>query len=49
MDPKFPQLDMYYVAEVLSELLSRTRGYDVKVVLTPKEGAASPKQEPTGG
>jgi hypothetical protein len=28
--------DMYYVAEVLSDILSRERGYQLKIVLTPK-------------
>lgn len=27
----------YYIASVLSDLLSRQRGYPVEIVLTPKE------------
>lgn len=29
--------DPYYLAQVLSELLSKQRGYPVEIVLTPKE------------
>lgn len=31
--------DPYYIASVLSDLLSRQRGYPVELVLTPKEEA----------
>lgn len=29
--------DLYYVASVLYELLSRQRGYTIKPILTPKD------------
>lgn len=39
----------YYVAEVLSDLLSRQRGCEVKIVLTPKGPTKDTQTNSTGG
>lgn len=42
--------DPYYVAEVLSDLLSRQRGREVKLIVTPKDPSEKTKEEgPAGG
>lgn len=30
-------LDPYFMAKVLSDILSRERGYPIKIILTPKD------------
>ncbi len=39
----------YYAAEVLSDLLSRQRGREVKIVLTPKDPTKDTQTNSTGG
>lgn len=41
--------DPYYVAEVLSELLSKQRGREVKIVLTPKGPDEESQTNSAGG
>ena len=41
--------DPYYVAEVLSDLLSRQRGREVEIVLTPKNSGEDAQIDSTGG
>ena len=41
--------DPYYAAEVLSDLLSRQRGREVKIVLTPKCPDGEAQADSTGG
>lgn len=41
--------DPYYVAEVLSDLLSRQRGYEIKIELTPKEPSVEAPSNGAGG
>lgn len=41
--------DPYYVAEVLSDLLSRQRGRKVEIILTPKEPNEAAKVDSSGG
>ena len=41
--------DPYYVAEVLSDLLSRQRGREVKIILTPKEPNEKIEEDPVSG
>ena len=41
--------DPYYAAEVLSDLLSRQRGREVKIVLTPKEPGEKTEEDPASG
>lgn len=41
--------DPYYVAEVLSDLLSRQRGREVKIVLTPKDPSEEVQPDSAGG
>lgn len=41
--------DPYYVAEVLSDLLSRQRGREVQIILTPKEPDEGTRADSAGG
>lgn len=41
--------DPYYVAEVLSDLLSRQRGRDVQIILTPKNTDENGQTDSAGG
>lgn len=41
--------DPHYAAEVLSELLSRQRGHEVKIVLTPKDTNENTRADNAGG
>ena len=41
--------DPHYIAEVLSDLLSRQRGREVKIVLTPKDPPQETQADSTGG
>lgn len=41
--------DPYYVAEVLSDLLSRQRGRDVQIILTPKNPDENAQTDNAGG
>lgn len=41
--------DPGYAAEVLSELLSRQRGREVKITLTPKDPNKESQADSTGG
>lgn len=41
--------DPYYAAEVLSELLSRQRGCDVELIVTPKAPGKEAQADSTGG
>lgn len=41
--------DPYYVAEVLADLLSRQRGCEIKIELTPKEPSVETPGNGAGG